>query len=347
MPGQGDPAVVDPNLVDLTRSDIQPRPGVTEWDATGPPPPSLRGQAALKINNPRGYDIDITVVGEAIRPGGRIIIQGRAEVVPGMRPANPNMTRILRQAQAGRMPPGYRVVEIVTDPTVVAGDPATVPRPPDVMGGPFGRTQGGPVSWPNTRIVIEKLLVPGEPSQIPPIPRPTDITQRSRFPTAGPPGEEQTTTSEAVAEKKLTASAKPGSPATSTTDISGEKTSVTSERPRTNESSQTAAEMDWDKAEAEAKEQKAEADKPETTEHGALQQQKRGELTSAEKVRLEGSLPRKQPDGATAKVLKEGRGGYTVVVTNRAGAVVTVIRGKTNAELRGLSRNHHWDPPWE
>jgi hypothetical protein len=126
-----------------------------------------------------------------------------------------------------------------------------------------------------------------------------------------------------------------------------EKGSGSAESSTTKESPQTAAERDWEKAEAEAKRQEIEADKPETTEHGALRQQERGELTSAEKTRLQETLPRKQSDGATTKVLKEGRGKYTVVTVNRDGATVTVIRGKTKAELRGLSRNHHWDPPWE
>ncbi|RSM41456.1 hypothetical protein DMA12_24350 [Amycolatopsis balhimycina DSM 5908] len=156
-PGRGDLTLVDRDLVDLTRSDIRPRPGVTEWDATRPPPTSLRGQDALIINNPRGYDVDVGTVGQAIRPGGRIIIQGRAEVTPGMRGVNPNMTRILRAAEQGRLPADYRVVEIVTDPAIPSGSPEAVPRPPDVLGGPFSRTEGGAVSWPNTRIIIEKL----------------------------------------------------------------------------------------------------------------------------------------------------------------------------------------------
>jgi hypothetical protein len=165
-PGQGNPAVVDPNLVDLSRTDVNARPGVTVWDATQPPPPELQGQDTLVINNPRGYNVDIGTVGQSVRPGGRIIIQGRAEVVPGMRPANPNMTRVLEATQAG-VPSGFRVVEIVTDPTVPVGDPNVVPRPPAAMGGPFNRTAGGNVSWPNTRIVIERVG-PGAPPGSPP-----------------------------------------------------------------------------------------------------------------------------------------------------------------------------------
>jgi hypothetical protein len=44
---------------------------------------------------------------------------------------------------------------------------------------------------------------------------------------------------------------------------------------------------------------------------------------------------------------KEGGGTYTVVTTNAQGEVVTVIRGKTAAELKGLSWEHGWNPPWD
>jgi hypothetical protein len=110
---------------------------------------------------------------------------------------------------------------------------------------------------------------------------------------------------------------------------------------------QTAAERDWEKAEAEAKRQAAEADKPQRTEHGALREQERGALTAGEKARLESSLPHTQGDGATAKVLKERGGGYTVVITNPNGTLRTVMRGKTPSELRGLSERHQWHPPWK
>lgn len=148
---------MDESLIELTRTDKVPRSGVVEWDAEQAPPPDLVGQDTVIINNPRGYTVDIATIGEALRPGGRIIIQGRGEVVPGMRGVNPDVTAILEQAVGGDLPPGYRVVEIVTDPAVPSGNPATVPRPADAMGGPFNRTTGGPVSWPNTRIVIEKV----------------------------------------------------------------------------------------------------------------------------------------------------------------------------------------------
>jgi hypothetical protein len=113
------------------------------------------------------------------------------------------------------------------------------------------------------------------------------------------------------------------------------------------ERGQTAAERDWEKAEAEAERQRAKADVPERTEHGALRQQERGALTGEEKAQLKSTPPRHQSNGATAKVLKEGRGRYTVVITNEEGINVSVIRGKTKKELIGLSERYHWNPSWE
>lgn len=156
-PGQGDLAVHDQSLVAVTRSGVQARGGIVELDATQAVPPGLRNQSAVIINNPHGYDVEIANIGEAVRPGGRIIVQGRAEVVPGMRGTNPYMNRLLRKVTQGQIPPGYRVVDVVTLSEVPSGNPAAELRPPQIMGGPFNRTTGGPVSWPNTRIVIERL----------------------------------------------------------------------------------------------------------------------------------------------------------------------------------------------
>ena len=58
-------------------------------------------------------------------------------------------------------------------------------------------------------------------------------------------------------------------------------------------------------------------------------------------------MARVQPDGASVRLLSEGGGTYTVVVTSAEGVNVTVIRGKTRAELRGLSRNYGWFPPYD
>jgi hypothetical protein len=162
-PGQGNQAVHDASLVDVTRTDLQPRPGAAELNASQPIPPEHWGQDAVIINNPRGYQIDIANVGQAVRPGGRIVIQGRAAVTRGMRGINPDMNPILQQALGGDVPPGFRVVEVVVLPEVRGGDPAAVQKPGDIMGGPFQRTDGGPVGWPNTRIVIERIVPVNDP----------------------------------------------------------------------------------------------------------------------------------------------------------------------------------------
>jgi hypothetical protein len=119
-----------------------------------------------------------------------------------------------------------------------------------------------------------------------------------------------------------------------------------SKDPKAEKPQQTAAERDWEKAEAEAKRQNADKDKPTRTEHGAIQEQKRGGLTAPEKVKLKGSAGHVQPDGATAKVLNEGGGRYTVVIVGDDGVLVTVIRNKTAAEVKGLSSRYQWYPPW-
>ena len=117
--------------------------------------------------------------------------------------------------------------------------------------------------------------------------------------------------------------------------------------PPGNPPEQTAAERDWDRARAAAEQQQGTTDLPGRTEHGALREQERGGLTDAERGRLGQATPRRQADGAIARVLREGGGGYTVVITNETGAVVTVIRNKSKAELRRLSENYSWDPPYE
>jgi hypothetical protein len=162
-PGQGDQAMHDASLVNVTRTDVQARPGAGELNAQQPIPPEFWGQDVVIINNPRGYRIDIANVGQAVRPGGRIVIQGRAEVVRGMRGINPDMNPILQQALAGDLPPGYRVVSVEMLPEVRGGDPTAVPKPPQIIGGPFQRTTGGPVGWPNTQIVIERIVPVNEP----------------------------------------------------------------------------------------------------------------------------------------------------------------------------------------
>ncbi|MGR6320737.1 hypothetical protein Q2K19_22110 [Micromonospora soli] len=157
----------DPGLIALTRTDLQSRPGVLELDATKPIPSALRNQDAVLVNNPYGYAVDVAVLGEALRPGGRLIVQGRAEVVPGMRGVNKYMNELLEAVEAGKIPAGYRVVSITKLPEVPSGRPlpadhpvldlsSGVRKPAQVLGGPFRATGGDPVSWPNAQIVIER-----------------------------------------------------------------------------------------------------------------------------------------------------------------------------------------------
>jgi hypothetical protein len=128
---------------------------------------------------------------------------------------------------------------------------------------------------------------------------------------------------------------------------SKEKPGAAKEGTKTDEPQQTAAERDWEKAEAEVKRQQAEADKPRRTEHGALREQERGALTADEQVRLENSSPHTQSDGATVKILRERGGKYTVAVVNQDGTLRTVMKEKTTKELTGLSDRYGWFPPWE
>lgn len=144
----------DAKLVEVTSSDINPtRPGVGKLDATKPVPPEMQGAYdAVIINNPRRYVPNIEDLGKALKPGGRIIIQGKGEVFPGMRGINPDFQKILEMPA----PPGYRkIIDLPPSPT--SGSPQ------QILGGPFFRTTGEPVGWPNGRVIFEKLSV--SPSQ--------------------------------------------------------------------------------------------------------------------------------------------------------------------------------------
>jgi hypothetical protein len=123
------------------------------------------------------------------------------------------------------------------------------------------------------------------------------------------------------------------------------------EKPTAKEPEKTAAERDWDRAEAEVKRQQAEADaanKPERTEHGAIREQERGALTADEKARLTQEIPRSQRTDSQSivKVLRNGKGRYTVVITNLEGELITRVTD-TRREVAAMSRKHGWDPPFE
>ena len=139
------------SLVDVTPTDINPRPGAERLDATADVPPHMVGQYdTIIINNPRRYQPDIAKLGEALRPGGRIIVQGKAEAEPGQRGINPDFNKMMKAPP----PPGYKKI-IDVEP----GPPTRPTQPSDIMGGPFFRTEGTPVGWPSRTSIYEKLPV--------------------------------------------------------------------------------------------------------------------------------------------------------------------------------------------
>jgi hypothetical protein len=163
----------DDSLVQVTRTDLQPRPGVRGLNANEPIPADLRGNFdAVISNNPRGYTPDVENIGDALHPGGRMIFQGKTEVQPGERGINPDFRRLMDEvAPEGappNPPPGYSVVpempasaasdgpEVPLRIPTVRGSSAEVPKPADIMGGPFNRTDGDPAGWPNARLIVAK-----------------------------------------------------------------------------------------------------------------------------------------------------------------------------------------------
>jgi hypothetical protein len=147
----------DPDLVSVTATDVNPtRPNVQQLDANLPIPPAMQGKYdTVIINNPRGYDPDIANIGTALRPGGRIIIQGRA-------PANPNFRKLVESAEQNKLPPGYKYVADEANPNQrverFPDPPVAGEQSPQVMGSGFGRTTGGGFHKPvNSRIIIEKV----------------------------------------------------------------------------------------------------------------------------------------------------------------------------------------------
>jgi hypothetical protein len=142
-PRPGSATAPDPALIDLRRTDIKTRPGVDYLNATKDLSLEHVGQYdTVIINNPRGYVPDIEKVGKALRPHGRIIVQGKGELFPGQRGINPNFNELLKRPA----PPGFRIVEA-----------EQLPSPRSVLGSGFRRTTGGPVNPPNFRIIYERI----------------------------------------------------------------------------------------------------------------------------------------------------------------------------------------------
>jgi hypothetical protein len=144
-PRPGSATAPDPHLVEVRRTDINARPGVDHLDANQRLPQEFVGRYdTVIINNPRGYVPDIENIGQAVRPGGRIIVQGKGETYPGQRGINPDFQRLMQRP----VPPGFRIVD---------GAPEQLTRPESALGHGFHRTTGGPVNPPNFRIIYERI----------------------------------------------------------------------------------------------------------------------------------------------------------------------------------------------
>jgi SAM-dependent methyltransferase len=99
------------------------------------------------INNPRGHLPNLNELGRALRPGGRIIIQGNT--------LNSDFKRAIKTA---RTPTGFaREVDFSAGrdlPPNLRSDPEAIGQ--NIMGGPFSRTSGEASVSPNRRIIYTK-----------------------------------------------------------------------------------------------------------------------------------------------------------------------------------------------
>jgi Domain of unknown function (DUF4157) len=156
-------------LLQVTRTDIQGQRGgiiapdgsLHYLDASQPIPPEFVGHYdTLIINNPREYRVDIAELGRSLRPGGRIIVQGRGRVpsIPrSQQQWNRDFQRLIEETLPpnGSPPPGYRrVLEGEILPEQRLEDPSRI------MGGPFQRTTGEeiPTDRINARLIFERLV---------------------------------------------------------------------------------------------------------------------------------------------------------------------------------------------
>jgi hypothetical protein len=154
--------------VNLTKTDILPRKGVSELDATKPVPPELIGKAdTIIVNNPRGYTPNIAELGKALSPGGRIIIQGtgkppgsveinpgRAEVTVGGKTKKVTFNPDFQKLLDAEVPPGFRRVSIEEIPPPPYGEKTPESQ---ILGSGFRSSEGDRPVAPNARIVIEKV----------------------------------------------------------------------------------------------------------------------------------------------------------------------------------------------
>ena len=138
--------------------------GLRKYDADDPIPREMVGQFdTIIVNNPYGYKPGILRLGEALRPGGRIIVQGRAPA-KGEGGANKYFAKLWKQAiQNPSSFPGYRVIV-----DLLPGPPGRPGPHPGILGGPFQVTGGGRQTFPNARLIFERQLPPGSTTPRPP-----------------------------------------------------------------------------------------------------------------------------------------------------------------------------------
>jgi hypothetical protein len=190
-----DPAGIlpaNPDLVQVMQTDLNPaRPGVSRLDATKPLDPALHGQFdTVLINNPHGYELGphLPEIAKALRPNGRIIIQGRAglfrastegvnptfhdlyyDAVTALQEANPgwNPSRGIQElpldypaSPAPSNPPPEKPgvlpggLEVRIDLT--PGPAKSLTKPAHIMGADFRYTLGDRSGGPNARLIYTK-----------------------------------------------------------------------------------------------------------------------------------------------------------------------------------------------
>jgi hypothetical protein len=155
------------SFVRVVRTDINESfPIDRVLDATGQIPPEfVEAFDTVLINNPRGYVPNLTELGKALTPGGKIIVQGNER-------ANPDFAAAIKTA---RTPPGFtRTVEFSPrrdlPPEYETWDPAAIRA--NILGEGFVRTSGEAEVRPNFRVSFTKPLTTGPnraPGLAPPV----------------------------------------------------------------------------------------------------------------------------------------------------------------------------------
>ena len=157
-PSPADLGIGDKTAIQIVRTDIvETFPVARILNAEGALADDLVGSAqAVIINNPYGYAPNLAELGRAVKPGGKIIIQGNRE-------ANRYFRALIKKG-----PPKGFVTSVdegfdpdIDLPPAVKADPnmmAEVTRR-SIMGGPFRFTKGGAGGpRPNVRVVYAKPI---------------------------------------------------------------------------------------------------------------------------------------------------------------------------------------------